>query len=71
MRAAKLRGLVRASTRFGASRTDEARHAPPRTVRTPRASSAEAGALHVADDGHDVGGELVGERLAPVPRDKG
>jgi hypothetical protein len=29
----------------------------------------ETGALHVADDGHDVGGALVGERLTPMPRD--
>ena len=35
------------------------------------AQALEAGALHVADDGHDVGGALVGQRLAPVPRDKG
>ena len=33
---------VRTSTRFRASRTDEACHVPPRAVRTPRALSASA-----------------------------
>ena len=33
------------------------------------AQALETGALHVADNGHDVGGALVGERLTPMLRD--
>jgi hypothetical protein len=80
-RAAKFRDLCSRPHLDPLQRVSDGRSVPRAAVRRGHTASVErvgdgaqaleAGALHVADDGHDVGGALVGQRLAPVPRDKG